>query len=143
MARTAKVSEGAAARAEEGASLADGSAEGEASVAVAAGNPAEGAASGHFMYVLACADGTLYTGYAVDVAQRVAAHNLGRGAKYTKARRPVRLVASAAFATKRAAMSAEFRFKRLTRSQKEALLAGAEGEADFAAALAQRFGLEL
>ncbi len=95
------------------------------------------------MYVVECADGTLYTGYAVDVAQRVAAHNLGRGAKYTKARRPVRLVASAAFATKHAAMSAEFRFKRLTRSQKEVLLAGAEGEADFAAALAQRFGLEL
>ena len=95
------------------------------------------------MYVVQCADGTLYTGYAVDVALRVDAHNGGRGAKYTKARRPVRLVASAAFPTKHDAMSAEFRFKRLARSQKEELvaLAAEEGSEAFAAALADRFGL--
>lgn len=96
------------------------------------------------MYVVACADGTLYTGYAVDVAQRVGAHNAGRGAKYTKARRPVRLLAVAAFATKHDAMSAEFRFKQLTRAQKEEMLdeARAGGDAAFAAALSRRFGLE-
>ena len=52
------------------------------------------------MYVVRCADGTLYTGYSPDVEARVAAHNAGRGAKYTKTRLPVELVASAAFATR-------------------------------------------
>ncbi len=141
MARAAKVAEGAAARAREGASLAGGSAEGEASVVVADGNPAEGAASGHFMYVLACADGTLYTGYAVDVAQRVAAHNAGKGAKYTRPRRPVRLLAAASFATKHDAMSAEARFKRLNRAEKEALVGQAIEGRPFESVLAERFGL--
>ena len=76
----------------------------------------------HCMYVLECADGTLYTGYAADVEQRVATHNEGRGAKYTRSRLPVKLVACAAFATKNEAMSAEYRFKQLTRSQKLRLL---------------------
>ena len=51
------------------------------------------------MYVVKCADGTLYTGYSPDVEARVAAHNAGKGAKYTKTRRPVELVGSAAFET--------------------------------------------
>ena len=61
----------------------------------------------HYMYVLECADGTLYTGYAVDVERRVAVHNAGRGAKYTRSRLPVTLVANAEFASKHDAMSAE------------------------------------
>ena len=61
----------------------------------------------HYMYVVKCADGTLYTGYSPDVEARVAAHNAGKGAKYTKTRRPVELMASAAFETKHEAMSAE------------------------------------
>lgn len=77
----------------------------------------------HCMYVVKCADGTLYTGYSPDVEARVAAHNAGKGAKYTKTRRPVELVASAAFETKHEAMSAEWHFKQLSRAQKDALLA--------------------
>ena len=77
----------------------------------------------HCMYVVKCADGTLYTGYSPDVEARVAAHNAGKGAKYTKTRRPVELVGSAAFETKHEAMSAEWHFKQLPRAQKDALLA--------------------
>lgn len=87
----------------------------------------------HYMYVLECADGTLYTGYAVDVERRVAAHNAGRGAKYTRSRLPVTLVANAEFASKHDAMSAEYRFKRLTREEKIRLLSD-----DCASSLEQR-----
>lgn len=79
----------------------------------------------HFMYVLECVDGSLYTGYAVDVRRRLETHNAGRGAKYTRARRPVKLLAYAGFATKHDAMSAEYRFKQLSRDEKDALLAAA------------------
>ncbi|HMD36413.1 MAG TPA: GIY-YIG nuclease family protein, partial [Vicinamibacterales bacterium] len=51
----------------------------------------------HFVYIVRCADGTLYTGYARDPAARERAHNRGRGAKYTAGRRPVRLVYREAF----------------------------------------------
>lgn len=88
----------------------------------------EAQARTHFMYVVRCADGTLYTGYSPDVEARVAAHNAGKGAKYTKARRPVELVASAAFASKHEAMSAEWHFKHLTRARKEELLGQAARE---------------
>ncbi len=91
------------------------------------------------MYVLRCADGTLYAGYAVDVEARIAAHNAGKGAKYTKARRPVMLEACAAFPTKHEAMSAESRFKRLSRAQKLAVLASAQDEDGFLAALRETF----
>ena len=90
----------------------------------------------YFVYVLACADGTLYTGYTNDVEQRVRTHNAGKGAKYTRGRTPVELVAQARFATKHEAMSAEFRFKRLSRNAKDALLARAHAEG-FAEVLAQ------
>ena len=63
----------------------------------------------HYMYVLECADGSLYTGYAVDVQARLAAHNAGKGAKYTRARLPVSLLV----------------FKQLSRNEKDALLASA------------------
>lgn len=82
----------------------------------------------YYMYVAECADGTLYTGYARDVEERVAQHNAGTGAKYTRSRRPVRLAACAAFATQHEALSAEFRFKRLTRAQKLAFIARAAHE---------------
>ncbi len=88
-----------------------------------------------YLYVLECADGTWYTGYTVDVAERVRAHNAGAGAKYTRSRLPVRLLAQAAYATKHEAMSAEFRFKRLSRAAKDDLLARAR-TAGFAEALA-------
>ena len=53
------------------------------------------AATTHYMYVLECADGSLYTGYAVDVQARLAVHNAGKVAKYTRARLPVSLLAYA------------------------------------------------
>ena len=95
----------------------------------------------HYMYVVKCADGTLYTGYSPDVEARVAAHNAGKGAKYTKTRLPVELVASAAFATKHEAMSAEWHFKRLTRAQKDALLQRAFAGEPFEGVLAGEFSL--
>lgn len=79
----------------------------------------------YYMYVVECADGTWYTGYTDDVERRVAAHNAGRGAKYTRVRLPVALVASARFATRHEAMSAEWHFKRLTRAEKERLVGAA------------------
>lgn len=82
-------------------------------------------AAHYYMYVVECADGSWYTGYTDDVGRRVAAHNAGRGARYTRSRRPVTLLASAEFPTRGMAMSAEWHFKRLTRDQKEGLLARA------------------
>lgn len=76
----------------------------------------------HYMYVLACGDGSLYTGYATDVQARLAAHQSGRGAKYTKSHAPVHLIAQARFYSKARAMSAEAHFKRLSREQKDKLL---------------------
>ena len=61
-----------------------------------------------YLYVLECADGTWYTGYTVDVAERVRAHNAGAGAKYTRSRLPVRLLAQAAYAVPRASRSSRF-----------------------------------
>ena len=100
----------------------------------------EQSAKPHFMYVLECADGSLYTGYTPDVEARLAAHRAGTGAKYTRGRGPLNLLAAAQFVTKHDAMSAEYRFKRLTRDQKDALLAqAAKPGADFAAILREAF----
>ena len=79
----------------------------------------------YYLYVLECGDGTLYTGYTPDVEARLAQHRAGTGAKYTRGRGPLTLLASAKFPTKHDAMSAEYRFKRLTRDKKDALLAKA------------------
>ncbi len=81
------------------------------------------------LYILKCADGTLYTGIAVDVARRLAQHNgdKPRGARYTSARRPVELVFEAKFPTRSAALKEEVRIKRLTREQKQALVASFAG----------------
>jgi putative endonuclease len=76
----------------------------------------------HFVYIVRCADGTLYTGYARDPRARERVHNSGRGAKYTAGRRPVRLVYQEAFRTLGKALSREFVVKQLTRAQKEALI---------------------
>ncbi|MGT2958063.1 hypothetical protein A9Q68_00740 [Streptococcus bovimastitidis] len=72
-----------------------------------------------YMYVLECADGTLYTGYTTDLENRLKKHNAGKGAKYTRARLPVNLIYSESFPNKQEAMSAEALFKkRKTRQQK-------------------------
>ena len=93
------------------------------------------------MYVVECADGSWYTGYTTDVEARVSAHNAGTGARYTRARGPVRLVAVAEFPTKHDAMSAEYRFKRLPRDRKEQLVSAAATEKPFTTVLTETFGL--
>lgn len=81
-----------------------------------------GAQQVNYTYILRCADDTLYTGWTNDLEKRLAAHNAGQGAKYTKPRRPVRLVYSEGFETKEEAMRREFSIKRLTRAEKLALI---------------------
>ena len=71
-----------------------------------------------YMYVLECADGSLYTGYTTGVARRLKTHNAGKGAKYTRARLPVTLLYQEAFPDKTSAMSAEALFKKKTRQAK-------------------------
>ena len=72
--------------------------------------------------MLRCADGSLYTGWTNDLARRLRAHNAGRGAKYTRGRRPVALVYAEECATKKDAMSREWHLKRLTKEEKEKLV---------------------
>ena len=69
----------------------------------------------NYTYIVQCADGTLYTGWTNCLARRMKAHNEGKaGAKYTRAKRPVKLVYYEGFATREEAMSREYRIKRLT-----------------------------
>jgi putative endonuclease len=77
----------------------------------------------HFTYIVRCADGTLYTGYALDPRARENVHNSGRGARYTAGRRPVALVHSEGFRTKSKALKREHELKRWPRARKEALIA--------------------
>lgn len=77
----------------------------------------------HHVYIVRCADGTLYTGYARDPRARENAHNSGRGARYTSGRRPVALIYVEAFRSKSRALKREHQIKRFTRAKKEALCA--------------------
>ena len=79
----------------------------------------------NYTYILRCRDGSYYTGWTNNLAARVEKHNAGLGGKYTRARCPVELVYYETFDTKEAAMSREWHLKQLTRSEKEALIAGA------------------
>lgn len=99
---------------------------------------------GYWLYIVECADGSLYTGLATDVERRLAEHNNNatgkngqalkpKGARYTSARRPVVLVYKAPFATRAEAAKEEARVKRLTRLQKLAMISAAR---DAQAALA-------
>ena len=76
----------------------------------------------NYTYILRCADGSLYTGWTNDLEHRVAAHQSGKGCKYTRARLPVALVYYERFETKSEAMRREWEIKQLTRSQKEKLM---------------------
>ncbi len=78
----------------------------------------------HHVYVLECADGSLYTGYTTDVERRVAEHDAGEGAKYTRGRTPVELVHVESFDSRSAAMQREHAIKGLSRAAKERLVAG-------------------
>ena len=81
-----------------------------------------------FVYMLRCGDGSLYTGYSDDVCRRVAAHQSGKGAKYTRSRLPVELVYQEELPDKSAALRREAAIKRLSRTQKLALITGKDGE---------------
>ena len=76
----------------------------------------------HHVYVLECADGSLYTGYTTDLERRVAEHDAGDGAKYTRCRTPVELVHSERFDSRSAAMSREYEIKQFSRREKERLV---------------------
>jgi putative endonuclease len=75
-----------------------------------------------FVYLLRCADGTLYCGWSTDLERRVRQHEAGAASRYTRSRRPVELVWSAACADRSEAMREEARLKRLTRAEKRALI---------------------
>ena len=76
----------------------------------------------HFVYIVRCSDGTLYTGYARDPKARVKMHNAGRGARYTSGRRPVKLIYAESFASIGEALRRERALKRRSRAEKEALI---------------------
>ena len=77
-----------------------------------------------FVYIVECRDGSYYTGYTPDLEKRLKAHNSGKGAKYTRSRRPVKLVWKKKCRDFKKAVSEEARIKRLERSQKEELVQG-------------------
>jgi putative endonuclease len=76
----------------------------------------------HYVYIVECCDGTLYTGYTTDIEKRIAKHNSGKGSKYTRARLPVTLLTFWAFDSKTSALREEYRIKRLNRVQKLKLI---------------------
>ena len=83
---------------------------------------ADGKMEGNVVYILQCADGSLYTGWTNDLSRRLAAHQAGKGAKYTKGRLPVALVYVEKHPSKEEAMRREYAIKRLSRREKLALI---------------------
>ena len=77
-----------------------------------------------FLYLIECADGSVYTGIATDVDARFAKHVNGTGARYTRAHKPVSVLASFELADRSSALRAEYQVKRLSPTQKRALAAG-------------------
>lgn len=75
-----------------------------------------------YFYVVLCADNSFYGGYTTNIEHRISVHNAGKGAKYTKTRRPVKLIYFEKFSTKSDALKAEYAFKHQTRKQKEKYL---------------------
>ena len=76
----------------------------------------------NYTYILRCGDGTIYTGWTNDLERRLAAHNAGKGSKYTRSRLPVELVYHESFDTKEEAMRREWAIKQLSREEKLALI---------------------
>jgi putative endonuclease len=75
-----------------------------------------------YVYMLECSDGTIYTGITNDIAARITKHNSGKGAKYTRVRRPVKLKAYWEYGLKSEAAKAEYAFKQLSRTEKMKLI---------------------
>lgn len=82
----------------------------------------------NYTYIVECHDGSFYTGWTNNLDKRIKAHNDGKGAKYTKTRRPVILRYYEIFETKEEAMCRESKIKKMTRKQKEELIEKAEKE---------------
>jgi putative endonuclease len=81
--------------------------------------------AGHWhVYMIECRDGSIYTGIAIDVAARYAAHAAGKGARYTRAHPPARLLASVEYPDHSSALKAEYRIKQLSAAAKRAWIAG-------------------
>ncbi len=76
----------------------------------------------NYVYILECADGTLYTGWTTNPERRVKTHNAGKGAKYTRSRRPVKLVYTELCEEKSSALRREYEIKQLSRAQKLLLI---------------------
>lgn len=76
----------------------------------------------NYTYIVRCRDGTLYTGWTNNLEKRMEAHNSGKGARYTKSRRPVKLVYYEEFETKEEAMSREYAIKHMKKNKKEKLI---------------------
>lgn len=72
----------------------------------------------NYTYILRCKDGSLYTGWTNNLEKRLSDHNAGKGARYTKSRRPVELAYFESFQTREEAMKREYAIKRLTRAEK-------------------------
>ena len=75
-----------------------------------------------YVYIVHCIDDTYYTGWTTDIQNRLKNHNTGKGAKYTKYRRPVKLVHLEEFENKSDALKREYEIKQLTRKEKEELI---------------------
>ncbi|MEO6599167.1 MAG: GIY-YIG nuclease family protein [Polyangiaceae bacterium] len=99
-------------------------------------DPSQGSRERWFVYIARCSDGSLYTGIARDVLTRIAAHNAGRGARYTRGRGPLEVCAQRRCGSKGDALRLEWAVKQLPRPEKETLLAGRR-LADFARRVAQ------
>ena len=83
---------------------------------------------GPCIYMVECADGSYYTGWTNDLENRLAAHNAGTGARYTRGRGPVRLVYKEECEDKQSAQRREWTIKKLTRAQKEQLVSSIKAE---------------
>ncbi len=85
----------------------------------------------NYVYILKCADGSLYTGWTNDLKRRFAAHSAGKGAKYTRLRLPVALAYCEKWATKELAMKREYEIKHMKRSEKIRIIENSEMPKEF------------
>lgn len=76
----------------------------------------------NYTYIVQCRDGSLYTGWTNDLKKRIEAHNAGKGAKYTKSRRPVKLLYYKEFDSREEAMRREYEIKHMSRKKKEEVI---------------------
>lgn len=76
----------------------------------------------NYVYILECSDKTYYTGWTKDLEKRIKIHNDGKGAKYTRGRRPVKLIYFENFNDKIEAMKREYKIKQMSRKEKEKLI---------------------